>query len=384
MSRIFKWVMLGIVLLFVMPAGCGLIIVGTLGGDDQAAAQGSPSQLAVADIPADILLLCQQSAQQYSKDIPWNVICGVTKVETNHGRSTLPGVKSGVNSYGCCAGIAQFSLVGYGNTYPGIIPAGQKNPSTWGAFGVDGDGDGFKNVYDPRDALPAAAKYLQYSSERANGGDACSAEIPLKLRRALWGYNHACWYVEDVMEFAKKYADAATAQVAPAPVGGQFGDPGEGPQDPSNGNLVPRASNLRDLVFATWGCDALKREPCVREIQGFGIRPTGPQDHTVGMALDIVISDGIGSDPSAQQLAMGWQIACTLQAIPDKIGVRYAIWQGKIWGEYNPNEGDGGGCTGVKSGWRPYCNKYGTCGRGLGVVQGHYDHVHVTVQPGPP
>ena len=41
----------------------------------------------------------------------------IGSVETDHGRSTAPGVRSGVNAFGCCAGPMQFSLVG--------------SPSTW-------------------------------------------------------------------------------------------------------------------------------------------------------------------------------------------------------------------------------------------------------------
>ena len=36
-------------------------------------------------------------------------------------------------------------------------------PPTWDAYGVDGNGDGRKNRYDPRDAIPGAANYLKAS-----------------------------------------------------------------------------------------------------------------------------------------------------------------------------------------------------------------------------
>ena len=162
---------------------------------------------------------------------------------------------------------------------------------------------------------------------------------------------------------------------------GQFSDPGEGPQDLANGNLVPRAANLRELVFANWGCD-VKSEPCVREIGGYSVRPAGtPQDHTLGLAIDITIGEAIGQYPNAEYTAFGWGIVCLLKDNSKRLGVRYIIWQGKIWNTTRNNEGGGGGCSGAGTGWREYCQKT-VCGRSLGPVQGHYDHIHVTVQPG--
>src|SRR5947208_12149924 len=80
-----------------------------------------PSRVALADIPANYLQLYRSAGQRYGID--WAVIAGIGKVETDHGRSRLPGVRSGVNSYGCCAGPMQFSIVGPGG-------------GTWGSCGV--------------------------------------------------------------------------------------------------------------------------------------------------------------------------------------------------------------------------------------------------------
>src|ERR671916_341036 len=112
------------------------------------------SALAVADMPPLYLRLYQQAGRKYGID-PW-ILAAIGSIETNHGRAKLPGVRSGVNAYGCCAGPMQFYIA----PYPGRIPAGSRNSSTWGSMGVDGDGDGWKNVYYPADAIPAAARYL--------------------------------------------------------------------------------------------------------------------------------------------------------------------------------------------------------------------------------
>lgn len=67
-------------------------------------------------------------------------------------------------------------------------------PSSWEAFGVDGNGDGAKDPYDPWDAIFAAARLLRYSGAPANWHD------------AIYSYNHAEWYVEDVLAVAAKWA----------------------------------------------------------------------------------------------------------------------------------------------------------------------------------
>jgi hypothetical protein len=79
---------------------------------------------------------------------------------------------------------------------PGRIRANETNTSTWGTYGVDGNGDGWKNAYDPRDAIPAAARYLAASS------------APGDYRAAIFAYNHADWYVTDVLAKAAVYRGA--------------------------------------------------------------------------------------------------------------------------------------------------------------------------------
>ncbi len=66
-------------------------------------------------------------------------------------------------------------------------------PSTWEAYGVDANSDGRKDPYNPVDAICAAARYL-----KAAGGED-------DLRRAIFAYNHADWYVDEVLLYAKQY-----------------------------------------------------------------------------------------------------------------------------------------------------------------------------------
>jgi hypothetical protein len=69
-------------------------------------------------------------------------------------------------------------------------------PSTWDSYGVDGNKDGKKRPWDPADAIPAAARYL-----RASGA-------PADYHGALFAYNHADWYVAEVLATAASYRGA--------------------------------------------------------------------------------------------------------------------------------------------------------------------------------
>jgi Transglycosylase SLT domain len=77
-------------------------------------------------------------------------------------------------------------------------------PSTWESVGVDGDEDGDKDSSDPWDAIFTAAHYLQVSG------------APKDWHAAVFSYNHADWYVAEVLRDAKKFASPGGATVATA------------------------------------------------------------------------------------------------------------------------------------------------------------------------
>jgi soluble lytic murein transglycosylase-like protein/cell wall-associated NlpC family hydrolase len=92
----------------------------------------------------------------------------------------------------------------------GAIGWMQFMPATWDGYGVDANGDGVADPYNPEDAIFAAASYLS-----ANG-------MPADTYGAIYAYNHADWYVSEVLANAGCYA-------------GEVGDPaftaaGLGPQ----------------------------------------------------------------------------------------------------------------------------------------------------------
>lgn len=164
-------------------------------------AQPDPSPAALADIPPGYLRQYLHTGHRY--EIGWNVLAAVGKMESDHGRDTLPGVHAGANSAGA-AGPMQIGIGGAaGNTWgrPPRHPA--VNTTTTGGTGgyaTDGNTDGWADVYDPADAVPAAARYLI-----DNGA-------PEQLAQALFAYNHSDDYVRAVLAQAAHYTrNPATA-----------------------------------------------------------------------------------------------------------------------------------------------------------------------------
>ena len=100
----------------------------------------------VGDIPAEYLRLYHAAADV--NVVSWRILAAIGKNESDHGRSRAPGVASGVNSAHCCAGPMQIcTKASCGNT--------------WSAFAVDANGDGLKSVYEPADAIYAAAALVK-------------------------------------------------------------------------------------------------------------------------------------------------------------------------------------------------------------------------------
>jgi soluble lytic murein transglycosylase-like protein len=106
----------------------------------------------------------------YQYGIDWRVLAAINRVETNLGRNTH------VSSAGA-VGWMQFL------------------PSTWRRWGVDASGDGIADPYDPQDAIFSAARYLDAAGARKN------------LRRAIFAYNHANWYVNEILSIAASLPD---------------------------------------------------------------------------------------------------------------------------------------------------------------------------------
>ncbi|MGB7588356.1 MAG: lytic transglycosylase domain-containing protein [Solirubrobacterales bacterium] len=127
------------------------------------------------EIPPEYVPWLQKAATKYELGPRgFSIVAAIHKIESDFGRSTLPGVKSGTNEAGAAG--------------PGQFLAG-----TWTFYGVDGNNDGFRDIYSVPDSVFSTANYLHASG------------APKDWRGAIFEYNHATWYVEEVLEQANKY-----------------------------------------------------------------------------------------------------------------------------------------------------------------------------------
>jgi peptidoglycan DL-endopeptidase CwlO len=174
-------------------------------------AQPHLSADALADIPANYLRLYQETGQRLG--LPWHVLAAVGKIESDHGRDPDPdsGIRSGANSAGA-AGPMQIGVKGKATNNWGGTPRHPAHQRT-GGYGTDGNGDGWADVHDPADAIPAAARYLL-----ANGA-------PAHLEQALFAYNPSAAYVRTVIRRADRYSTkSAIPEAAHGSAAGCTGD----------------------------------------------------------------------------------------------------------------------------------------------------------------
>lgn len=111
-------------------------------------------------IPPFLLPIYQAAGAAYG--IPWQVLAAINEVETDYGRDL------NLSSAGA-EGWMQFL------------------PVEWNQFGVDVNNDGFKDPYNPADAIFAAARYLRNAGGQHD------------IRAAVFAYNHSKAYVNSVM-----------------------------------------------------------------------------------------------------------------------------------------------------------------------------------------
>lgn len=171
-------------------------------GPDRQASLTNPA----LPIPENIKTLYVAAAARYK--LPWTLLAGIGMEETGHGRTEA------VSSAGA-QGLMQFM------------------PATWATYGVDGDGDGRAIITNDADSIYTAANYLTKLGV-STGGEA-------GVRTAIFGYNHATWYVNDVLYYAQAYGGGTI-----------LGDPSDcGPGGNGNPNLPPLTGE-RVATMLTW------------------------------------------------------------------------------------------------------------------------------------
>jgi len=123
--------------------------------------------------PTNYLQLFQESAARYCPGLSWTVLAAIGQIESADGQNMGPSTA-------------------------GALGPMQFLPSTWATWGIDGFGDtGAPDILNPFDAVPSAARLL-CADGAASGGAG--------LRQAIFDYNHATWYVDEVLTLAAEYA----------------------------------------------------------------------------------------------------------------------------------------------------------------------------------
>ncbi len=120
------------------------------------------------------LQLFRASAATYCPAMSWTILAAIGQIESADGQNMGP-------------------------SSAGALGPMQFLPSTWAQWGIDGFGPpGPADIMNPLDAVPSAARML--CADGASSGTAAG------LRQAIFAYNHADWYVNEVLALAAQYA----------------------------------------------------------------------------------------------------------------------------------------------------------------------------------
>ena len=211
-------------------------------------------------------------AAQTCPGLPWSVLAGIGTVESGNGQSNAPGVHSGHNFAGA-EGPMQFL------------------PATFAAYATGPDRP--LSIYDPADAIYTAAAMLCASGAR--GGSAAGIE------QAVFAYNHADWYVSEVMSWAAKYAaqgGSTAVATAIAFAKAQLGKPYQW------GAAGPDAYDCSGLVYAAYAAAGIHIARTTYQWQQDG--PVIPLSQIQpGDLLFSAGSDGTPSDPGHVVMYLG-------------------------------------------------------------------------------
>ena len=125
-----------------------------------------------AGAPANYLNLFKASAAKYCPGMSWTVLAAIGQIESGDGANNGP-------------------------SSAGALGPMQFMPGTWAEWGINGFGPpGPPDIMNPLAAIPSAARMLC----------AAGAGNPATLRGAIFAYNHATWYVDEVLALAGEYA----------------------------------------------------------------------------------------------------------------------------------------------------------------------------------
>jgi len=272
-----------------------VIVVASMGAAGTPLAEGAcgagEASGGVRGVPKEYVTFYLEASEHYKLgERGPAILAGIHDVETDFGRLVADGVESGENFAGA-GGPMQFLQ------------------ATWDAYGVDGNGDGEADRYEPADAIFGAANYLRKSG------------APGDWYRAIFAYNHADWYVDKVLDAAKRYGDVGSVADATceAPTGAANLRESVRLYEPREFKALPK--RLMAPGYAAQEVDARIWPGAVWILETYGLRVTAAREsghatHGDGTALDMVPAGDLGSqaawDRSALRLAedLGWSRGC--------------------------------------------------------------------------
>ncbi|WP_298747074.1 peptidoglycan DD-metalloendopeptidase family protein [uncultured Serinicoccus sp.] len=195
-------------------------------------APGEPRRASLVNdpvpVPADVQQLYEGAAREYN--LPWALLAGIGMAETGHGANTA-------TSTAGARGLMQFM------------------PATFSAYGVDGDRDGGIDIDSDADSIYSAANYL--TAMGVHDGEP-------GVRQALFAYNRATWYVNDVLHYAAAYGGGLVL-AEPIDCPGGSGNPDLPPLDDERvrtmlewaGSQEGKAYELGATGPDAWDCSSL-------------------------------------------------------------------------------------------------------------------------------
>ncbi len=239
----------------------GWFILGA-GAAASVSCESAPTPLDDRRVPAKLAPIYAAAAARYDLGPQGAaILAGINSVETGFGRNL------NVSSAGA-VGWMQFM------------------PDTWAGYGVDADGDGRRDPSNPADAIFGAANYLHSLGAPGNWHD------------AIFGYNHAEWYVEKVLERARHFAvaapdDAATSRTCETTTAVPM--LGRGHRVYGGGRIVPIPGDPGETIDERVLPDLLTLRARYHFKVTDGYAPTGHAaggEHPLGLAVDLVPGPG--------------------------------------------------------------------------------------------
>ena len=252
-----------------MRLACGLLaavlaafglLAGLLTGVTLTAAGASgqnacPSTALSGGVPPELQPLFRDAAQAYALGTEGaSILAGLTKVESDFGRNM-------------------------GSSSAGAVGWTQFMPATWRQFGVDADGDGRADPMTATDAIMSAARYLKHLG------------APADWHRALLGYNHAEWYVTQVLDQARALTAPADADAAALCDTNVALSGGAGGRLVGGGRIVPIPGQPGMTIDERLVPDLAFLRAKFHIVVTAGYAPTGHAsggEHPLGLAVDLV------------------------------------------------------------------------------------------------